>query len=179
MNGCLGMPTYRGMPSGRTPRNRLATMPKSGCSDRAVEVGSGRTGVLPVSTSIEPSLCADIVWCSDRIRAILSPSPAWSGKSSQTSRPGTGRRDGAEGAAILVGGVGLGVVGLELARAAPHPEEDDRGVGVGPTGGRPRGEQVGEAQAAEGERAEPEELPASERSVAGRGGHGVASPADV
>src|SRR5437764_598690 len=30
------------MPSGRTPRTRLATMPKSGCSESAGEVGTGR-----------------------------------------------------------------------------------------------------------------------------------------
>jgi hypothetical protein len=62
MNGCLGIATYRGIPSGRTPRTWLATMPKSGCSESAVEVGSSRSGVLPVSNSIEPSLCADIEW---------------------------------------------------------------------------------------------------------------------
>src|SRR5579885_3055019 len=86
MNGCPGMPTYCDMPSGRTPRTRLATRPKSGWSDRAVEVRSGRMGVLPVRTSIEPSLRADIVWCSERTKVILSPSRAWSPYSMRCSK---------------------------------------------------------------------------------------------
>src|SRR4051812_10667980 len=82
-------------------------MPKSGCSEREVEVGSGLAGVLPVSSSIDASLCADIVWCSDRMSETLSSSPAWSGKSSHTSRPGTLVAIGRNGPRYSVGASGL------------------------------------------------------------------------
>lgn len=77
-------------------------------ADRLERTLEGRTGVLPVRTSIEPSLWADIVWCSERIRAILSPSPAWSGKSSQRSMPGTGDGMGRKGPRYASGASGLG-----------------------------------------------------------------------
>ena len=108
MNGCRGMPTYCGRPSGRSPRTLLATMPKSGCSERAVEVGSGTAGVLPVSTSMEPSLWEDMVWCSERTSARRWPSPAWRGNSSQTSMPGTLVGIGRNGPRYSAGAFGLG-----------------------------------------------------------------------
>src|SRR3954464_2261474 len=108
MNGTVGTPTYCGSPSGRRPRSRLATIPKSGCSDLAVEVGSGTIGVLPVSSSIDPSLCDDIVWCSDRTTARRFAILACRGNSSQTSRPGTAVRIGRNGPRYSAGASGLG-----------------------------------------------------------------------
>lgn len=72
-------------------------------------VGEGRgSRVGPVSTSIEPLLCADISWCSDRTRAILSASLAWSGNSSQRSMPGTKVGIGRNGPQLSAGASGLG-----------------------------------------------------------------------
>src|SRR4051794_33981760 len=108
MNGFVGTPTYCGRPSGRSPRHLLATMPRSGCSDFAVEVGSAAVGVLPVSTSMEPSLCDDIVWCKDRTTASLSAIRACIGKSSQKAIPGTAVLIGRNGPRISAGASGLG-----------------------------------------------------------------------
>src|SRR5262245_16982344 len=108
MNGFVGMPMYCGSPSVRSPRHLLATMPKSGWSDFAVEVGSAVVGVLPVSNSIDPSLCDDIVWCNERTIASLSAHLANSGNSSQTSIPGTADLIGPNGPRISAGASGFG-----------------------------------------------------------------------
>src|SRR6516165_11875982 len=89
MNGWRGMPTYAGRPCLWRPRKRLVIMPKSGCSDLAVDVGSAFVGVFPVKSSIDPSLWADISWCSERTSEYLSACRARSGKSSQISIPAT------------------------------------------------------------------------------------------
>ena len=163
------MPTYCGRPSGRSPRSLLATMPKSGCSDFAVEVGSATAGVLPVSTSIEPSLCDDIVWCSDRTTARRLATPLGLEREQLADvHARHGGADRAERPAVLGRGVRLGVVGLELARPAPHPEQDDRRVRRG-AGAGAGGEEVAEGQPAEGQRPGPEEGAAADRTGAGTG----------
>ena len=78
------------------------------------------------------------------------------------------RRAGAdrpERAADPLGGVGLGIERLEMARPAPHPEEDDRRVRRRRRGGGPDREQPGQAQPAQRERAGPEERAAREGGV--------------
>src|SRR5262245_20190629 len=82
-------------------------MPKSGCSERAVEVGSATRGVFPVSTSMLPSLCDDISWCSERTIENLSAICAWSGMYSQISMPGTLVRMGLSGPRYSCGASGF------------------------------------------------------------------------
>ena len=69
------------------------------------------------------------------------------------------RRAGAdrpERAANALGCVGFGIERLEMARPAPHPEEDDRRVRRTRRGGAAR-EQLGQTQPAQRERAGPED----------------------
>jgi len=54
-----------------------------------LDVGSGLTGVLPVSTSMPPSVWLLIAWCSDRISANFFASLACRGNNSQMLMPGT------------------------------------------------------------------------------------------
>src|SRR5207244_2694499 len=80
--------------------------------------------------------------------------------------------NGFEFAAVLGGGVGLGVPGVLLRGAAPH-EKEDTGFGPRPGGG-PRLEELRQAEAAQREPAGAEELAAphrgggEERSAGGR-----------
>src|SRR5437763_1314736 len=83
-------------------------MPKSGWSDLAVEVGSGTIGVLPVSTSIEPSLWDDMVWCSERTIASFLAICACLGNISQKSIPGTAVRMALNGPRYSFGALGFG-----------------------------------------------------------------------
>ena len=106
MNGAWGTPTYCGRPAALGPRRWLAIMPKSGCWLNAVEVGSA-TGVFPVSTSMEPSLCEAIVWDSDRTSENRRAVRACRGSSSQTSMPGTVVRMGLKGPRYSAGAAGL------------------------------------------------------------------------
>ena len=135
----------RGTPSGGEPRSRLA--------DHA-EIEDARSvpsrsdlpwpGVLPVSSSIEPSLCEVILWCSDRTSEIRCPSRACNGKTSQTSSPGTVVRIGRSGPRYSLGASGLQSYVSSLARPAPHPEQDHRRIGrrVAGRGARPRSRSV-------------------------------------
>ena len=84
-------------------------MPRSGCSETAVDVGSGREGVLPVSISIEPSLCDDISWWTRANERCTCPRCCASrGKISQISRPGTFVAIGRNGPRYSLGAFGLG-----------------------------------------------------------------------
>src|SRR5688500_3065007 len=107
MNGCRGIPMYCGKPLARLPRMRLAIMPKSGCSDLAVEVGSALLGVLPVRSSIDPSLWADISWWIERISEYRCACRERSGNSSQISIPETFVLMGENGPRYSVGALGF------------------------------------------------------------------------
>ena len=88
---------------------RVLVLPNAVClSDRAVEVGSATAGVLPVSTSIEPSLWEDMVWCRERTRVSRRACAARRGKISQISIPGTAVRVGRKGPRYSLGAFGLG-----------------------------------------------------------------------
>ena len=88
-------------------------------------------------------------------------------------QPGHGGRDRTQRPAIFAGCVGLAVVGFELARAAPHPEQDDRRVGCRCLRRGPGCKQVRQPQTAQGQRAHAQKLASPHRSSTGEGGHGA------
>ena len=85
---------------------------------------------------------------------------------------GQRRRDGAELAADLGGGVGLGIEGVVMARAALHPQQDAAdGLALGAAGRRrPRrlqAEEAGQRQTQGGQAADAEESAAGQAGAVG------------
>ena len=119
------IPTSTRLPNARRGSGRREHHPSDQLPDRLAlgeDPDRAAREVMELGPVIDPQVPVDrrqqvlrrqrrlhlIVWCSDRIRASLSPSLAWSGKSSQRSRPGTVDGMGRNGPRYSLGASGLG-----------------------------------------------------------------------